>query len=108
MYEEKEYVTTGALLKCSCGSMPTPLTSSNTTVEIAGQLACTTSDKIPLVNIVPFGICKTTKIPCMPALTVWLDFQWDVKFGGANPLLNTSWIMCGLGGKVEVQHTGQY
>jgi len=108
MYEEKEYVTTGALIKCNCGSLITPLRSSTSTVELAGQLACTTSDKIPMVNIMPFGICKTKMTPCIPALLLWLDFQPDVVFEGANPLLNTSWIMCSIGGKIEIVHTGQH
>ncbi|MCX2478069.1 DUF4280 domain-containing protein [Pedobacter sp. MC2016-15] len=108
MLEEKEYVTSGAMLKCSCGTIPTPFKSSSLSVLIAGKPACTTKDKVPMLNITPFGLCKTTKIPCIPALLLWMDFQADVKIEKANPLLNKSWIMCSLGGKVEIQHTGQF
>lgn len=108
-----EYATNGAGLQCSCGSTPSKLqVISNTLYLVQGQLVATTSDKVPMVNIKPFGTCTLKPTisgfaPCMPVPTVWSGFITSVQIPGGNPLLKTSMIQCGCGGLISFQDSGQ-
>ncbi|GHT36339.1 hypothetical protein FACS189434_14570 [Bacteroidia bacterium] len=108
-----EYATKGAMLTCTCGAAPSQLqVTSNTFYFIQGNLAATTNDKAPMVNIMPFGTCTMKPsisgfLPCVPAPTVWASFLTSVQVGSGNPLLKTSTIQCAMGGCISFQNSGQ-
>ena len=105
-----EYATTGALLKCTMGAAPSQLqVTSNTMFSVQGNMVATTSDRVPLVNIQPFGACSAKRgRPCVPSPTVWSGFRTSVSMPGGNPLLSTSTILCaGGGGCISFQNSGQ-
>ena len=93
-----EYATKGAMLQCTCGAAPSQLqVTSNMLFSVQGNMVASTSDKIPMTNIMPFGTCTmkpsiTGFLPCVPAPTAWTGFQASVEIPGGNPLLNTSTI----------------
>jgi hypothetical protein len=109
-----EYITTGALLQCSEGTVPMPFQTTPRTSKIAGLQAGNALDKVPLVNIPSFVVCKKltqqaggTPVPCVPAPTLWQD-TYPAKVGGAETLLFRSCINCPLGqGKIEFVTSGQ-
>lgn len=109
-----EYVITRALLQCSQGTVPMPFKATPRTTKIAGLLAANAADKVPLVNIPSFVICKKltqlaggTPTPCVPAPTLWQD-TYPAKVGGADALLCRSCITCPVGqGKIEFLTSGQ-
>ena len=109
-----EYVITGALLHCSQGTVPTPFKTTPRTSKIAGMLAGNALDKLPLVNIPSFVVCKKltqlaggTPTPCVPAPLLWQD-TYPAKIGGADALLFRSCIACPAGqGKIEFLTSGQ-
>jgi hypothetical protein len=108
-----EYVTAGALLKCTCGMAPSQFqVTSQTFYTIQGKLAATTNDKAPMTNIMPFGTCKmkptlTGFLPCIPAPTVWTGFLASVEIGSGNALVDSSTIQCAAGGCISFQNSGQ-
>ncbi|TGE07771.1 polymorphic toxin-type HINT domain-containing protein [Hymenobacter fodinae] len=109
-----EYVITGALMKCSQGTVPMPFKATPRTSKIAGLQAANALDKAPLVNIPSFVICQKltqmaggTPTPCTPAPTMWQD-TYPAKVGGAEALLCRSCITCPVGqGKIEFMTSGQ-
>jgi hypothetical protein len=114
MSDSKEYVTTGALMKCSQGAAPMLFKSSPRTTKIGGFKAGNEFDSIPLQNVPSFIICqKLTQMangvptPCVPAPTVWQD-TYEAKVGGGKALLKMSCIQCTTGqGKIEFITSGQ-
>ena len=114
MSHPKEYVTTGALMKCSQGAAPMLFKSSPRTTKIGGFKAGNEFDFIPLQNVPSFIICqKLTQMangvptPCTPAPTKWED-TYQAKVGGGKALLKMSCIQCTTGqGKIEFITSGQ-
>ena len=105
-----EYATNGALLKCTGGAAPSKLqVTSNTSFSVQGNMVATISDKVPPVNIQPFGACSAKNgKPCVPSPTVWSGFRTSVNIPGGNPLLDTSTILCATGGGcISFQNSGQ-
>ncbi|MBC8084712.1 MAG: DUF4280 domain-containing protein [Hymenobacter sp.] len=75
----------------------------NLTTEIYGQKLATELDKLPLINIGTFGVCKTTRTPCMPVPTVWNPVKNDVVVNGARLLLEDSVLPCTAGmGQISI------
>jgi hypothetical protein len=109
-----EYVTTGAILQCSQGTVPMPFRTTPRTSKIAGLVAGNALDKVSLLNIPSFVICQKqtqmaggTPVPCVPAPLLWQD-TYPAKVGGADTLLFRSCINCPLGqGKIEFVTSGQ-
>ena len=114
MSSDKEYVITGALMKCSEGASPMPFKATPRTSKIAGLLAGNELDIVPIVNIPSFVICrKLTQIsngvpvPCIPSPTAWQD-TYTAKVGGGKALIKKSCIQCSAGqGKIEFITSGQ-
>jgi hypothetical protein len=109
-----EYVVTGALLQCSQGTVPGLFTATPRTTKVMGLVVGTELDKVPLVNIPTFGICKMltqaaggAPVPCVPACPTW-QLTYPGQMGGARPLLRMSCATCTAGqGKVEFMMSGQ-
>ena len=103
------YVCSGALLKCSRGATPSSLTAfSARSVKIQHHTAAVYTDAIPLANVMSFGGCMITKMPCIPVTFSWSGYQQHVLFGGNHALTDQSYLRCTIGGKITVQHSGQY
>jgi hypothetical protein len=110
-------VVNTAQLQCTCGDAPTPLTvTSQMQVKIGNQLAATIMDFAPVVNIAPFGTCKTltasasgVPTPCVPAtLAPWTPGSTSgVMIGNFLALLSTDKLMCTIGGMISIVSPGQ-
>lgn len=108
----KAYAVSGAMLSCSQGTVPTPFTGTMGMMRmINGKVIGTEGDKIPMVNIKPFGICqvltKTIPVPCVPAPTFWQKTNKGVTANGQKVLMNNSCIQCAIGGKISFKNSGQ-
>lgn len=108
-----EHVTKGAMMTCTCGTVPSQLQiTSNTFFFIQGNLAATTNDKVAMTNIMPFGTCLLQPVmsgflPCMPAPAAWTGFAPTVQLETGNLLLQTATIQCATGGLISFQNSGQ-
>ena len=105
----------GASLSCSMGSAPSVLT---TTPKIVGSGVGTTAgnvlDHLPMINIAPFGMCRSTAnpavaaasnapMPCVP-LTVapWTPGSAKVMVGTASALTDNSTLACAWAGQITI------
>ena len=101
-----KYIMSGVWLTCDKGVMPTMFTVLPKPTQLYEQPYATEFDKIPLVNILPFGVCQVTRTPCMPAPVMWdrvMDSGLTVL--GGRPLLDTSKCQCGMGGQISINFT---
>jgi hypothetical protein len=113
-------VTAGTTLQCSFGAAPVPLAVLPVNRVMAGAPAATVMDHVPLVNVMPFGVCKCvanptvaaataaalgvlTPMPCVPATVApWAPGSPTVMIGGMPALQNASKLMCMWGGVITV------
>jgi len=64
------HVCSTALLQCSFGAAPTPMVVLLTNKTMTGFMpAANIMDNIPMVNIMPFGVCSSPANPTVPAAT---------------------------------------
>jgi hypothetical protein len=108
----QKYVTQGAMLKCNQGTIPGVLqVTSNFTVTSQNKFVATELDKIPFVNIPPFGVClmltKMSPVPCAPCPVMWTNTHPKTKAGVGKVLLKKSCIQCAIGGKISLTTPGQ-
>ncbi|RZJ57653.1 MAG: DUF4280 domain-containing protein [Hymenobacter sp.] len=104
-----EYIQAGALLQCDKGSLPCPLSVPPRTPTVGGQPWCNTNDRDPVVNRLNFGVCAVTQKAC-PATcqpTQWQNVQTSVDVAGRPALLDSSFIMCAVGGRLTFLTSGQ-
>src|SRR5215510_12101820 len=110
-------VVNGARLTCVFGSAPSSLVvlALNRTQD-EEQYSATVHDHVPMVNIMPFGLCMSpsnpqvaaataaamgvlTPQPCVPATaSPWTPGSPTVVIGGQPALTNLSKCMCTWGG----------
>jgi hypothetical protein len=109
-------VVNGATIKCSMGDAPTPLTvTPGQTVFGCRQPAATVMDYKPVVNIKPFGTCKTltsaasgVPTPCVPATVApWVPPSQKLIIGIFPALLDSAKCICTVGGVITVQDAGE-
>ena len=101
----KQYVYNGVFLRCDKGTIPMPFTVLPRPSRIRGQFQAHELDKVPLVNIKPFGGCAVLYGPCMPAPVLWMGVhQGGLRLGPlhAHPLLESSTCQCGVGGTISI------
>jgi RHS repeat-associated protein len=98
-----KYVMDGAFLSCDKGVIPTRFMVTPKPVLLYDAQIANEADRIPMTNILPFGVCQVTRTPCVPAPIMW-DRVADTGITtlGARPLLDTSKCMCGVGGKINI------
>jgi len=121
------YVNAGAKLKCSMGSAQSSLgvVQPVEQVYLCGKLMANIMDSKPMINIKPFGKCKSLanpvvasataanygrlqEMPCIPNTTVpWLNGKMNLLIKGSLALLDTSKCMCMWAGVIEVADPGQ-
>jgi hypothetical protein len=121
------HVCNGAMLMCSFGVAPSTLTVLPVNRTMTGNMpAANIMDHIPMVNIMPFGMCTSlanptvaaataaalgvlTPMPCIPATaTPWTPGAPTVLLGNMPALNNTSTLMCNWGGVISITAPGQF
>jgi hypothetical protein len=119
-------VVNGAQLICSFGAAPSSLVVLPANRVLCGnQPAANIMDHIPMVNIMPFGVCMSianpqvaaataaalgvlTPQPCIPATaSPWTPGAVTVPIGNQPALDNVSICMCNWLGVITVAEPGQ-
>jgi hypothetical protein len=121
------HVCMGAMLQCSFGVAPSSLVvlpiNRTLTSNVPGA---TIMDHVPLLNIMPFGVCSSianpmvaaattaalgvlTPMPCIPVTVAPWVVGAPTALEGNMPLLNdSSKLMCMWGGVIQVVVPGQF
>lgn len=121
------HVCNGATLMCSFGVAPSVFTVLPINRTLTSNMpAANIMDHIPMVNILPFGMCITptnpavaaataaamgvlTPMPCVPVTPApWVPGSPTVLLGNMPALNNTSTLMCTWGGVITVVQPGQF
>lgn len=116
-------VLTG-MCQCSFGMMPTPLMILPKTVMMTFLPAGTAKEHLPILNILPFGMCSClgnptvaaataaalgvlTPMPCVPMTTSpWIPLRPTITVLNQPVLLNPSIAMCNWGGAITITFPG--
>ena len=99
------YVRKGTKLKCSMGSEQSVLDviHPSNPVNIHGELMANVMDYKPMVNIKPFGYCKSLRAPCIPnTVYPWLPGKTDVLVKGHPALMDDCKCVCAWAGEIEI------
>lgn len=116
---------TGALATCSFGVAPSSLNFLPTPkVMIEGRPAGTVMDNIPMVNVMPFGMCTSlsnptvaaatsaalgvlTPMPCVPVMAgPWKPGAMKTMIGGKPALTGNDMCNCAFGGVITMTMPG--
>tara|TARA_B110000211_G_scaffold45587_1_gene48544 strand:+ start:387 stop:758 length:372 start_codon:yes stop_codon:yes gene_type:complete len=116
----------GAMMQCSMGLAPSSLMVVPTNkVMTSNKPAATIMDHKPMVNVLPFGMCKSpanpmvaaataaalgvlTPMPCIPATAApWVPGSPTVLIGNMPALNDSSKLMCSYGGVISINSPGQ-
>lgn len=120
-------VCSGATLQCSFGVAPSVLNVLPVNRILTGGMpAANLQDHIPLLNILPFGLCTSpanpmvaaataaalgvlTPMPCIPATAApWIPGGPPTVLLGSMPALDANGtLMCTWGGAIKVVFPGQ-
>ena len=119
-------VCMGAMMQCSQGVAPSTLVPTPKTVMTSNMVAANILDHIPIVNIPPFGMCRSpanpmvaaataaalgvlTPMPCVPVLPApWVPGAPTVLISNIPALDNTCKLMCAWGGVITFTTPGQF
>lgn len=120
------HVCSGATLMCSFGLAPSALVVLPVNRTMTGFMpAANIMDHVPMVNILPFGMCTSpanpmvasataaamgvlTPMPCIPATSSpWIPGAPTVLLGNQPALDNTCKLMCNWAGVIQVTVPGQ-
>tara|TARA_B110000208_G_scaffold112033_1_gene138096 strand:- start:149 stop:538 length:390 start_codon:yes stop_codon:yes gene_type:complete len=121
-----QQVCMGAMMQCSMGLAPSSLMVVPTNkVMTSNKPAATIMDHKPMVNVLPFGMCKSpanpmvaaataaalgvlTPMPCIPATAApWVPGSPTVLIGNMPALNDSSKLMCSYGGVISINSPGQ-
>lgn len=115
----------GTMLMCSFGMAPSSLTVLPASKVLCGTPAANIMDQVPMVNIMPFGMCSSllnptvsaataaalgvlTPMPCIPVITgPWMPGCPTVLVGGKPAASNMCKCMCAYGGVIQPTAPGQ-
>jgi len=118
-------VCMGAMLKCSFGMAPSSLMPTPKPVMTSNMVAANIMDHVPMMNILPFGMCQSianptvaaataaalgvlTPMPCIPNTPApWVPGAPTVLLCNSPALDNVSKLMCIWGGVIEITKAGQ-
>lgn len=117
----------GAMMMCSFGLAPSALVVLPQNRVMTNNVPdANIMDHIPLVNIMPFGMCTTptnpavaaatsaalgvlTPVPCMPVTpSPWTAGAPTVLLGSSPALDNISTLMCTWGGVITFTTAGEF
>ena len=121
------HVCMGAMLQCSFGAAPSTLVVLPVNTVITSNMpAANIMDHIPMLNILPFGVCSSlanpvvaaataaalgvlTPMPCIPATPApWIPGSPTVLLGNMPSLQDSSKLMCMWAGVIQVIVPGQF
>lgn len=121
-----QQVCHGALLRCSCGAAPSSLVVLPLRRVMSSKLpVANIMDHQPMLNIQPFGLCRSpanpavaaasaaamgvlTPMPCIPNTpSPWLAQGSTVLAGGQPALNDSARLACTWAGVIEVSQAGQ-
>ena len=109
---DKIYVCTGAVLHCTQGTSNSSLSAMPKCVSLCNEDQANITDHISMVNVKPFGRCRSltypptasataahyghlTPMPCVPGtITNWTAVDPDSQVGGQPALLDTAKLRC--------------
>lgn len=118
-------VCMGAMLKCSFGMAPSSLVPTPKPVQTSNMVAANIGDHVPMMNVMPFGVCQSmanptvaaataaamgvlTPMPCIPNTPApWVPGAPTVLLCNLPALDDQSKLMCIWGGVIEVTMPGQ-
>jgi len=121
------YVCKGAKLKCSMGSDQSDLGVIHPVkaVKLDGEFMANIQDNKPMMNIMPFGQCKSLanptvaaataanygklqEMPCIPNTTSpWMPGKAKILIKGQPALMDNCKLMCMWAGVIEISKDGQ-
>jgi hypothetical protein len=120
------HVCSGANMQCSFGLAPSTLVVLPVNQMMTGNMpAANIMDNVPMVNIMPFGMCTSlanptvasatsaalgvlTPMPCIPVTPApWVPGAPTVLLGNMPALDDTSKLMCTWGGVIQIVYPGQ-
>jgi hypothetical protein len=118
-------VVAGAQLACNMGAAPSALA----VLPAARVTGCSrpvasVADAVPLLNVAPFGMCRSlanpavaaataaavgvlTPMPCVPVTASWTPGSPTVLAGGKPVVTASSTCACAWGGQISVVSPGQ-
>ncbi len=119
-------VCMGAMMQCSFGMAPSSLVVLPINRVFTNQMPdANIMDHIPMVNIMPFGMCQSlanpmvaaataaalgvlTPMPCIPATpSPWVPGAPTVLLGNQPTLDNVSMLTCMWGGIIQFTNAGE-
>lgn len=121
----KIYVCSGAVLKCTFGTSNGSLCATPKSVSLCGKDQANTGDHVSMVNVKPFGRCRSlaypptaaataahhghlTPMPCVPGTPAsWSAVDANSLLAGKPALLNTAKLRCIYGGMITIVSPGQ-
>lgn len=113
-------VSGGCVMNCSFGAAPSVLNVLPAARVLAGAPMVTIMDQIPMVNIMPFGMCSSlanpmvaaataaalgilTPLPCIPVPAgSWMPGSPTVLVGNKPALTDSSQLICAWGGMIKI------
>ena len=116
----------GAMMNCTMGLAPSSLVPTPKPVLTSNMVAANILDHVPMLNIMPFGMCTSlanptvaaataaafgvlTPMPCVPATPApWVPGAPTVLLCGMPALNNSSKLMCIWGGTISFMTPGQF
>ena len=121
------FICKGSKLKCSMGDSQSDLDVIHPLLPgyLHGENMANIMDHKPMLNIKPFGQCKSMAnptvaaataanmgrlqpMPCIPNTTMpWMNGKMDVFVKGQPALLSNCKLMCLWAGIIEILETGQ-
>ncbi len=120
------HVCSGATLMCTFGMAPSTFNVLPVNRTLTSNMpAANIMDHVPMVNIMPFGMCTTpsnpavaaatsaamgvlTPMPCVPVTPApWVSGTPTVILGNMPALDITHTLMCAYGGVITVVNPGQ-
>ena len=118
-------VAAGANLQCTFGAAPSALMVLPLHRTMTGAPAANIMDNVPMLNIMPFGMCNCpanpmvaaataaalgvlTPMPCIPVTAApWAPGSPTVLLDSMPTLQNSSKLMCNWGGVISILVPGQ-
>jgi hypothetical protein len=119
-------VVMGATLQCSFGVAPSTLMVLPTNRVLGSTPAANIMDNVPMLNVLPFGMCSSpanptvaaataaalgvlTPMPCVPFTAApWLPGVPTVLIGNMPAVDSNCKLMCNWGGVIQVINPGQF
>lgn len=121
-----QQVCLGAMTRCSFGAAPSTLMVMPLNQVYTGTPAANVMDNQPLVNVLPFGLCRSmgnpmvaaataaamgslVPMPCIPVTSApWSPGSPTVQIGNQPALNNSSKLSCTWGGVIGIDMPGQF